>query len=512
MPYSEVTVLRSILAEFTVSADDSPLRKLGERINSVTGALSALAATFAVDRLGAWVGELSEAADELGDTSERLGISTEALQAWGHAAELSGSSAEEFEGSISRLVRSVAEAGEGGEEAAAVFRKLGVSVKDSEGNLQSVEALLPEIADGIAGVENPTERAALAMQVFGRGAQGLVPLLSRGAAGVEALRTEFRELGGGFSDETIQQAGQFRDTLTRLGTVADTLRSRLLSSLLPAFQLFAETAIRTGQAIQYVAQNTKLIETALGVAGAATAAFTIQWVRANAVMLSAAVRTWVPIIARFALAGTAVLAVVAIVEDLITLFDGGESVVGEFIDSIFGLGTAEEVVMSLRQGFEDLVYWAARGAAALSGDFQGADLQTPEQQQARRRQESIEKGDLAGFLKDRLPGMSRERAREDFLAGRGDFVRSNPALATDEDKRVGLVPSEREVRAPRVTNERAVSAPRAQVSAKVDAPVVTINVQPGASGQQVEDTRRVVAQELDKHHRRTLAAFGGVAP
>jgi hypothetical protein len=68
------------------------------------------------------------------------------------------------------------------------------------------------------------------------------------------------------------------------------------------------------------------------------------------------------------------------------------------------------------------------------------------------------------------------------------------------------------VQAPRVSAQSAVTAPRARMNAQVDAPKIDIHLPPGAPAQQVDDTRRVVKEELDKHHRRTLAAFGGLAP
>lgn len=504
-----MSVLREIIAHFAVTADGKALDNLDSQIGKVKAGLVGLATALGARKIFNFVQDTAAAADDLGDMAERLNIGAGALQEWGYAAKLSGASAEDFQGSIGRLVRSVAEAGGGSAEMSAAFRKLGVDVQDGSGKLRSVEDLLPSIADGIAGVENDTERASLAFQVFGRGAQPLIPLLSRGAAGVEELRKEFRELGGGFSDEAVEQASEYADTLDRLEVVQRSLKSTILGAVLPAFQLFADVLQRVGQGVRWVTENTKLIEAALTVAGGAVAVFAAQWIRANAAMLAASIRTWVPIVARFALAGAAVLGIVLIVESLITLFSGGKSVIGDFIDSIFGLGTAEEVVISLRQSFDELFYAAQRAAAAVG--LADEPEMTPQEQQQRRRDAAVQSGDLNGFMKDRLPGMSRERAREDFLAARGALVRERPELATDVDVNSGLA-KKAGVEAPRVSAQSAVSAPRARVQAQVDAPKIDIHLPPGAPAQQVDDTRRVVKEELDKHHRRTLAAFGGLAP
>jgi len=57
-----------------------------------------------------------------------------------------------------------------------------------------------------------------------------------------------------------------------------------------------------------------------------------------------------------------------VVEDLITLFRGGESVIGEFIDAMFGVGAAETTVRNLTQAWEGLIIAVQTGLALLNGE------------------------------------------------------------------------------------------------------------------------------------------------
>ena len=48
---------------------------------------------------------------------------------------------------------------------------------------KNTEKILLAVADGMSKVEDPSRRAALAQQIFGRGAQGLIPILAQGKQG-----------------------------------------------------------------------------------------------------------------------------------------------------------------------------------------------------------------------------------------------------------------------------------------------------------------------------------------
>ena len=62
-----------------------------------------------------------------------------------------------------------------------------------------------------------------------------------------------------------------------------------------------------------------------------------------------------------------VAALLLVVDDLLTLFDGGRSVIGLFIDEIFGLGAADEFVANHRAGVE----WMAQAWDEAGGSVVG---------------------------------------------------------------------------------------------------------------------------------------------
>jgi methylaspartate ammonia-lyase len=112
------------------------------------------------------------------------------------------------------MQRSIVSAASGSREMRATLAKLGLTVAD-------LKALTPDeqfrlLADRIAQVGNPTLRAALAMDVFGKRNQKLIPLLSAGAKGIDELRAEANKLGLTVGTDQAQAAADLQDAWNRL--------------------------------------------------------------------------------------------------------------------------------------------------------------------------------------------------------------------------------------------------------------------------------------------------------
>ena len=70
------------------------------------------------------------------------------------------------------------------------FNALGLSVRDSEGNLKSNEQVLGEIADRFADMADGATKAALAMEIFGRSGASMINMLNGGSAAIKELNYE----------------------------------------------------------------------------------------------------------------------------------------------------------------------------------------------------------------------------------------------------------------------------------------------------------------------------------
>ena len=110
------------------------------------------------------------------------GIATDKLQEYMYAAELVDVSTDTLTKSMAKNIKSMKSAADGSAAYAEAYERLGVSVTDANGQLRDSDAVYWELIDSLGQVENETERDALAMQVLGKSAQELNPLIEAGAA------------------------------------------------------------------------------------------------------------------------------------------------------------------------------------------------------------------------------------------------------------------------------------------------------------------------------------------
>lgn len=159
--------------------------------------------------------------------SSVTGMSTDSLQAYQYAAELVDTSLETLTGSMAKNVRSMSSARGGTGKAADAYKALGVSVTDANGNLRDSETVYWEAIDALGNVSNETERDALAMQLFGKSAQELNPLIAQGSEGIAKLTDEAKRMGAVMSQESLEALGKFDDSMQRLKSGGEAAKNTL---------------------------------------------------------------------------------------------------------------------------------------------------------------------------------------------------------------------------------------------------------------------------------------------
>ena len=172
-------------------------------------------------------------ADAFGKLSRQTGIAADSLQAYVNAGKLAGVEQSTIEKGLRRLAQSQREADQGIKTYSESYEALGISVRDSDGNLKSSEVLLGDIAERFSDMPNGATKAALAMEIFGRSGAQLIPLLNAGREELEKWNYETSE---GFA----ANAEYFNDQLTMLSFGFDGFRKQLADALLPALNSVLE--------------------------------------------------------------------------------------------------------------------------------------------------------------------------------------------------------------------------------------------------------------------------------
>ena len=166
-------------------------------------------------------------ADNMITASSVTGLSTESLQAYNYAADLVDVSMETMTKSMAKQVKSMASARDGSKAYAEAYKQLGVSVTDANGQLRDSETVYWECIDALGAIENETERDALAMQLFGKSAQELNPLIAQGSEGIAALTEEAKAMGAVMSEESLAKLGAFDDSIQRLSAGSEAAKNAL---------------------------------------------------------------------------------------------------------------------------------------------------------------------------------------------------------------------------------------------------------------------------------------------
>lgn len=188
-----------------------------------------------------WIGEkmidmvkhTAEVGDELLKTSQKTGVSIQYLSGLKYAAELADVSFEALQNGMKRLSMAMNMAQLGSKQQEAAFKAVGVSITDANGNLRSMEQLLPEIADKFAATADGTNKTALALALFGRAGAEMIPLLDSGSKGMADMAREAERLGLVWDKETAEAAERLNDDTRRMHASFEGITTHLAQAFIP---------------------------------------------------------------------------------------------------------------------------------------------------------------------------------------------------------------------------------------------------------------------------------------
>lgn len=180
--------------------------------------------------------DTSEAADNIDKMSKKISISREAYQEWDYILSQNGMSVDKLQTGIKTLTSKMDAARDGTASAAEVFDTLGISVTNADGSLRSQEEVFEETIKALQGMENETERAKLATELFGKAGLEMAPLLNSTAEKTEELKSKAHELGMVMSDDTIDAGVKFTDTMDTIKRSLGGMMNNLGGTVLPIIQ------------------------------------------------------------------------------------------------------------------------------------------------------------------------------------------------------------------------------------------------------------------------------------
>ncbi len=213
-------------------------RRQLEKDAKAAGIAMGAAGAAAAAGLGYMIKASIDAADAASKAAQSSGLTTEAYTSLAFAADMSGVSTGELDAAMSRLNRTALEVAAGSEKQAALFKTLGVSVKDAGGALRDGDQILMDLADRFAKMPDGIGKSSLAMEVFGKSGAKMIPLLNSGSEGIKDLTEQARALGLVINDEQAKSAERLNDNLSILAGVSRGAGNVIAGELLPVMNDF----------------------------------------------------------------------------------------------------------------------------------------------------------------------------------------------------------------------------------------------------------------------------------
>lgn len=207
---------------------------------SASGAAAVTVVGGLVGALASSTMDMSKTADDLLTLSTQTGLTTDQLQEFEYASELVDVSTDTLQGSLVKLTNNMQTAATGTGSAAEAFKTLKVKVADSQGHLKNNYDVFLQTIDALGKMKNETERDALAMDIFGRSATDLNPLIEAGSDRLKELAEQAHEVGYVVDNETLQSFGELDDAMQKLDKQGDAVKRSFAEALLPVITAFAE--------------------------------------------------------------------------------------------------------------------------------------------------------------------------------------------------------------------------------------------------------------------------------
>jgi hypothetical protein len=212
--------------EFVGSFRGALAPTIGATIGAAFGGAIAGAAGAAIQALSAQVNKFIDTGVAIGKLQQATGMAARDLSALSQIAAEGEVSFDTFRGAMTRFSRVIAE---------------------TKGPSANMRMELMQLADRFAAMPDGPEKAALAMEMFGRQGEALIPILSQGSAALQDYASELEGTGAVMDDSMVAAANRADDAMDKLNRTGERLGIQFADKVVPAITVFGEAAALTMQ-------------------------------------------------------------------------------------------------------------------------------------------------------------------------------------------------------------------------------------------------------------------------
>jgi hypothetical protein len=236
-----------------IGITEKEAKKLNNEINKLSkdlggklkGACTAVSAGIGavVATAGVLVNKSMEAGDRVDKMSQKIGMSRKSFQEWDYIMSQNGGNVESLQMGYKTLANQMDNVRKGSKDSIGYFKKLGVAVKDGNGQFRNQEDVFNNTVRALQRMKNPTEKAVIANKLFGKSALEMKPLLNQSAESVDGLRQKANELGMVMSDDAIDAGVKLKDTIDTIQRTFSAFGNQIGADIMPAIQSLADELV-----------------------------------------------------------------------------------------------------------------------------------------------------------------------------------------------------------------------------------------------------------------------------
>lgn len=332
-------ILDEFLIKLGVVSDTKKLDEFKAGLGAIASTATAVVGVVGGLTAGvtAFFGSALSGLDDLNNLASDTDTSLEYIQKLGYAASLSGSSVESANASIKGLAQTIGEAASGMGRGEATFKKLGLSAKNADGSVRSVNDVIAEVSERMQGMSRSEQLNMLGKLGID---QTMIGLLSSTSSEMAELFNEAEALGL-VTAHGADAAAEYNDALDQMKHVTGALRTNIAIGLAPqltklmsgmkdwliqnkelvqnGINKLVDWVLAIGKAIlNFISAISKVIESTIGWKNALLTLVTILAYVKRATIAAFAVNPVFWIVA-------AIAGLILLVDDLFTFLNGGKS-------------------------------------------------------------------------------------------------------------------------------------------------------------------------------------------
>lgn len=177
------------------------------------------------------VGDAIQFADAIQKAADQTGMAAESVQFLRYAADQTGASVDGMTNLVGKMQTQLVEAAKGNKDINRTLLDLGL-------NLEDIRAMSPEqqfaaIATEISKISDPGEKAAAAVELFGKSGKDALPMINAFGEGQEELAANFERIGGPVSAGSIKAVDDMGDAASTAALGIKSAVTELLAMIAP---------------------------------------------------------------------------------------------------------------------------------------------------------------------------------------------------------------------------------------------------------------------------------------